>query len=80
MDCPTDDIETLQGQLSLAQAYVTAGARLIDEQIRSIQALVRSGRSTAEEDLHLDILIKLQAAHVAHRDTVMHKLKLLMEE
>ena len=70
-----DDKPVLQKQLAQVHTYVREGARLIDEQIRLIQSIRARGESTADADHTLDVMIMVQAGHVAYRTQLKSELK-----
>ena len=75
----SDEKSSLELQLARALTFVSEGARYIDDQIRNIKAKIARKESTVDDDHSLDVMIKLQAAHVAHRDLLKKQLQQLNE-
>jgi hypothetical protein len=66
VDVMLDDESVIESQLSQVQAYVREGSRLIDQQIRLIKTLQGRCASTFDADHTLDVMIMVQAGHVAY--------------
>ena len=71
----TDKISDTKRQLELAQKYVHACARLIEEQVRLVVAMRKMNESTADAEHTLEIMIEFQVAHIVHRDRLRKALR-----
>jgi hypothetical protein len=71
----TDTTSELKLQLELAQKYVRACARLIEEQVRLLHAARRLSQCTKDAEHTLEIMIEFQVAHIVHRDRLRKALR-----
>ena len=74
-----DDMSVIKKQLVQVQAYVREGARLIDEQIRLIETMRARSCSTADADHTLEVMIMVQAGHVAYSSHLKRELTRIRE-
>ena len=79
IDAVLDDKTDIKRQLVEVEAYVREGARLIDEKIRLIKAMHARGCATTDADHTLEVMIMVQAGHVAHRNQLKRELTRILK-